>query len=53
MNNSCAPGKKFKDGSCYTLADLVSISKSYNNIQGQYIGLIKLSKEGIKIFKKV
>ena len=26
---------------------------SFKNIKGQYIGLIKLSKEGIKIFKKV
>lgn len=32
MNNKCAPGKNFKEGSCYTLEDLVSISKSYNNI---------------------
>lgn len=32
MNNKCAPGKNFKEGSCYTLEDLISISKSYNSI---------------------
>jgi hypothetical protein len=32
MNNKCAPGKKFNDGTCYTLNNLVEISKSYNNI---------------------
>jgi hypothetical protein len=32
MNNKCAPNKKFIEGSCYTLEDLITISKSWNNI---------------------
>lgn len=32
MTDRCAPGKKFKDGSCFTVNNLVSIAESYNNI---------------------
>lgn len=30
MDKKCAPGKTFKEGSCFTLNDLVDISTSYN-----------------------
>lgn len=31
MNNKCAPGKNFKDGTCFTLEDLIDISEHFNN----------------------
>jgi hypothetical protein len=45
MNNKCAPGKNFKDGSCYTLDNLITISNSYNNIHKKDKIVIKNNKK--------
>jgi hypothetical protein len=45
MNNNCAPGKDMKEGSCYTLTDLLLITKSYNSIYKKDKILIKKDKK--------
>jgi len=31
IDKQCAPGKEFKDGSCFSLDDLLTLTKSYNS----------------------
>lgn len=44
MEYKCAPGKKLSHGSCFTLDQLIKISKSYNNIHSDKI-IIKDDKK--------
>ena len=30
MDKKCAPGKSYKDGSCFTLENLVEIAENFN-----------------------
>ena len=52
MHNSeedkrCAPGKKYSDGSCFTLEALIEISKNYNSRNPNYKINLKLEKKNL------
>jgi hypothetical protein len=44
MNNKCAPGKKFSEGSCFTYDNLISIAIEYNNHTDNNKDIIQLDK---------
>lgn len=45
MTDKCAPGKKFNNGTCFTLDDLVLIAKSYNDLHSNDKITIKNDKK--------
>ena len=57
MENKCAPGKKFTEGSCFTLENLKDIATNYNQAHADKISIEnktkrELLKELIPKFKK-
>jgi hypothetical protein len=48
MNNKCAPGKKFSEGSCFTYDNLISIAIEYNNHTDNHKDIIQLDKINTK-----
>ncbi len=58
MDNKCAPGKKYSEGSCFTLDDLKEIATQYNNSHSDTIDIAlhntkkELLKQLIDRFKK-
>jgi hypothetical protein len=44
MNDKCAPGKTYTEGSCFTLDNLKSIARSYNKINKDKIPLVNDKK---------